>query len=132
MAAQNRETTVKPKGKPRGRPFPPGNNANPGGRPKRGLSIVDNLRDVLEQTDEEGGKTKGQLLAEKYIELAMGGSVAAMEHIFARFPGKPEQGIKLSGDEASPLHIRVPPRGDAEPLRVRHSDRGKADTAPVT
>ena len=86
--------------------FKPGQSGNPGGRKTNTLSIVDNLRVVLEQVDGESGKTKGQLIAERYVELAMGGSVTAMEHIFARFHGRPEQGIRISGDDERPLHVR--------------------------
>ena len=91
----------------------PGNPGNPGGRPKKGLSLVENLATALEEVDEESGKTRGALLAETYISLGAQGSVTAIENIIARFHGKPEQGIKLSGDDERPLH-------------VRHSERGKA------
>lgn len=60
-------------------------------------TLTDSLRDILEQVDGESGKTKGRLLAEKYVELAMAGSVAAIEDIINRLDGKPEQHIRLSG-----------------------------------
>ena len=111
MAANNGKTASRRRGP--GRPFQPGQSGNPKGAPKRGLSIVGNLQKVLEQVDEESGKTKGQLIAEKYVELGLGGSVAAIENIFSRFHGRPEQGIRLSGDEARPLHVRHSPRDKA-------------------
>ena len=109
MAAQNSRTTAK---RPRGRPFKKGQSGNPGGRPKNGLSFVNQVEKVMAQVDEETGKTRLELLAEKYVELGEAGNVTALENIMARLHGKPEQGIKLSGDEARPLH-------------VRHSERGK-------
>ena len=75
------------------------------------MSIVDNMQAVLEEVDEESGVPKARLVAEKYIELGLAGSVAALENIVSRFHGKPEQGIKLSGDEARPLHVRHSERG---------------------
>lgn len=108
MAANSEQTATHRRGP--GRPFQPGQSGNKNGRPKSGMSIVDGLQKVLEQVDEESGKTKAELLAEKYVELAMGGSVAAIEHIFARFHGRPEQGIRLSGDDMRPLHVRHSPR----------------------
>lgn len=54
---QNRGPAQKPKGLPRGKPFPPGNRANPGGRPKKLVEIeavldaehrtVENMRWVM-------------------------------------------------------------------------------------
>ena len=92
--------------------FKPGQSGNPGGRKKNTLSFVNQIEKVLEQVDEATGKTHLELLAEKYVELGEAGNVTALENIMARLHGKPEQGIKLSGDEARPLH-------------VRHSERGK-------
>lgn len=56
---QNRGPAQKPKGLPRGKPFPPGNRANPGGRPKKLVEIeavldaehrtVENMREVFAQ-----------------------------------------------------------------------------------
>ncbi|MCH7577398.1 MAG: hypothetical protein IH822_06345 [Chloroflexi bacterium] len=103
--ATNRQEIPKKRRRGPGRPFKKGNNANPLGRPRNGLSIVDNMAAVLEEAD-EAGVTKARLVAEKYIELGLQGSVAALENIVARFHGRPEQGIKLSGDEERPLHVR--------------------------
>ncbi len=128
MAAQNSGKTAKARAKPRGRPFRDGESGNPGGRPKSGLSLVDNLRAALEQVDSETGRTRGEALAEKYVDLAEAGSVTAMENIIARFHGKPEQGIKLSGDEEKPLHIRVPERDTSKPQQSVGEAAGGAET----
>ena len=104
--AQNRQETVKRRRGP-GRPFKKGNNANPGGRPKSGLSFVSKVREVMAQVaDEATGKTHLELLAEKYVELGEAGNVMALENLMARLHGKPEQGVKLTGDDNRPLHVR--------------------------
>lgn len=113
MVAKNSGITAKPKGRPRGRPFKKGQTGNPNGAPRKGSSLVEHLSAALEEVDSETGKTQAQLIAERYVSDAAKGSIAATENIIARFHGRPEQGIKLSGDEERPLH-------------VRHSERGKA------
>ena len=109
ISSQQRKST----GKANSSRFKPGQSGNPGGRKKNELSFVNQVREVMEQVDEATGKTRVELLAEKYVELGEAGNVTALENLMARLHGKPEQGIKLSGDEERPLH-------------VRHSERGKS------
>ena len=111
MASSQQKDTRKPHEK-RPQTFKPGQSGNPGGRKKNTLSFVNQIEKVLEQVDEATGKTHLELLAEKYVELGEAGNVTALENIMARLHGKPEQGIKLSGDEARPLHVRHSERGE--------------------
>ena len=105
------EQPVKPKRRRGpGRPFRKGQSGNPGGAPRKGSSLVEHLATVLKEVDPESGKTHVELLAEKYVELAIAGNVTALENIMARFHGRPEQGIRLSGDDERPLHVRHSPR----------------------
>ena len=88
-----------------------GVSGNPKGPPRSGFSLVENLRAALEQLDPENGKSRGQLLAEKYVELGFEGSVTAIENIIARFHGKPEGALTLKGDKEHPIHVRHSERG---------------------
>jgi hypothetical protein len=55
------DKNVKKKAKPRGRPFPPGNIANPRGRPPRGQSIAEKLRELCDPQKIAGIIIKGAL-----------------------------------------------------------------------
>lgn len=78
--AQNRTTTAKRRRGP-GRPFLPGNNANPGGRPKRDRALTAALEEVVDKTK----------LAEKLYKLALGGDMAAIKYVYDRIEGMPPQ-----------------------------------------
>ncbi len=110
--AKNSEPAAKRRRGP-GRPFKPGQTGNPNGAPRKGTSIVEHLAAALKEVDAETGKSQAQLIAERYVSDAAKGSIPATENIIARFHGKPEQGIKVSGD-------------DERPFIVRHSERGKS------
>lgn len=84
-------------------PFEKGNRANPGGRPKTkpwsdALRIAANCED-----DNDKDKTKLRRIAEKTVEMAMGGDIAAIKEIGDRLEGKPAQTI--AGDEDNPLNL---------------------------
>ena len=53
----------------------------------------------------EGGKTRGRLIAEKMVELALAGNVHALTAIYDRMDGKPAQALTFKGDDAAPLHV---------------------------
>ena len=75
--------------KPRGRPFPAGNNANPHGRPKKGTAIRDLLKAVPIAK-------KRELVAVAYREAVVNGDVHWAEWI-ARHSGE-------SGSRDDPSH----------------------------
>src|SRR4030042_884459 len=90
--------------KPRviGRPFEPGNCANPNGRPKKGTAIADAMRDYLSgEIDTEGGKiTRQQALVKAIYGKAMKGGDAAMRLLLNYVDGMPVQtNVNLSEDE---------------------------------
>ena len=100
MAVQNSK-----KATGRGPGFPKGVSGNPGGRPVDGLSLASLLRSELSK-DGGGGKTKGELIAAKYVELGLAGNVMAITSIIDRIDGKPAQSLTLKGDSDAPLHVR--------------------------
>lgn len=88
-AAQNRK-------KPRGRPFPPGNNANPGGRPKL-PEDVKHVRELARQYTSEAIATLASVMAEGSGPA----KVAAANSMLDRGWGKAEQPI--TGAEGGPV-----------------------------
>ncbi len=91
---------------PRPQEWKPGQSGNPGGRPRNEDSLAAQLREVLAEVDEESGKTKARLLAEKYVALGLDGNVMAITAIADRVDGKPPHSVTLKGDTDAPLHVR--------------------------
>lgn len=91
-AAQNRK-------KPRGKPFPPGNNANPGGRPK----LPQDIRHVRELAREYTEKA-----VETLVSVMANGSpaarVSAAQAMLDRGWGKAEQLVTGPGDNGEHVH----------------------------
>jgi len=91
-AAQNRK-------KPRGRPFAPGNNANPGGRPK----LPDDVKHVRELAREYTGEAV-KTLATVMKTGSPNARVSAANSLIDRGWGKPEQSIVGAGDKGEIVH----------------------------
>lgn len=91
---------------PRPQEWKPGQSGNENGRPPNKHSLAAQLREVLAEVDEESGKTKARLLAEKYVALGLDGNVMAITAIADRVDGKPAQSVTLKGDTDAPLHVR--------------------------
>ena len=113
--AQNREGTVKPKGKPRGRPFPVGNNANPGGRPKKDQQLTAALETIVDR------RKLGAVL----WKLALAGKLSAIKYIYDRIDGTPPQRVQVEINDA-----RVEAERIADDLGLEGDARKEAvDTA---
>ena len=102
MAAENRGETAAPLALVRGRPFAPGNSANPGGRPK-GLASL-----VREQTN-DGAELVAFMLSvlrgRKKAPLRLRMEAAAW--LADRGFGKALQQMEVSGPEGEALTIRI-------------------------
>lgn len=78
-----------------------GVSGNPNGRPRRGNTLTDILKEHLEikdvEIEDENGKikkiTRKNALAEKLIIVALGGDVSAIKYIFDRIDGPIERGV---------------------------------------
>ena len=68
---------------------------NRAGRPPKGQALTDILNGKLDM-DHKPGKTKREAVAEKLIELALKGDMAALRYIFDRCDGKPRESLELS------------------------------------
>ena len=79
-----------------GKPFQKGDQRiNRRGRPKKGTALTDILNMKLDEKS-ESGKLRREIVAEKIIELAICGDVAALKYIFDRTDGKPKESIELT------------------------------------
>jgi hypothetical protein len=97
--------------------FGPGNNANPGGRPK-GRSLTAYLREVLD--GEKDGKPRALKVAERLVELAEEGDRAAIKDIFERLEGRVTEA--RSGDDAE--SSAVTPAAAARALKALNEPDG--------
>lgn len=65
----------------------PGQSGNPRGRPPKGQSIAEALRQALREKDQTG-RTNGERIAASLVRLADQGNLAAIAFIFERTEGK--------------------------------------------
>ena len=114
MAAENREETAAPLALVRGRPFAPGNSANPGGRPK-GLASL-----VRERTKDGAELVEFMLRVLRARKHPLRYRLEAAAWLADRGFGKALQQMELSGPGAEPLTIRIEyttEGGDPDPDR---------------
>jgi len=78
-------------------PFTKGQSGNPQGRPKKGETLTDLLREKIEATKTAKEKqTRKELIIERLITLAEGGDLAAVRYVFDRIDGRPKESIELT------------------------------------
>lgn len=87
---------------PRGKPFEPGKSGNPKGRPPKGQSEAERTRHFLDEYDEELGCTRGEAIRRVKYQLALAGSVQAIESLETRAYGKPVDTLKIERGEEAP------------------------------
>jgi hypothetical protein len=89
-----------PEKRVRGRPFPPGQSGNPGGRPRGSKSLVNLLIEALRKRakDGKGGEKEFyELLAESIVVNAAKGNAALVKLIFDYHEGPPPQKHEVTG-----------------------------------
>jgi len=78
-------------------PFSKGQSGNPQGRPKKGETLTDLLREKIEAPKTAKEKhTRKELIIERLITLAEGGDLAALKYVFDRIDGRPKESIELT------------------------------------
>jgi len=78
-------------------PFAKGKSGNPQGRPKKGETLTDLLREKIETTKTAKEKlTRKEKIIEKLIALAEGGDLSALKYLFDRIDGRPKESIELT------------------------------------
>jgi len=100
-AAENRDETAAPLAVVRGRPFLPGNSANPGGRPK-------GLAELVRRETKDGAELVAFMLRVlRSRKEPMRHKLEAVAWLADRGFGKALQQMELSGPGSEPLTIRV-------------------------
>jgi Family of unknown function (DUF5681) len=79
-------------------PFQPGNNANPGGRPKTKI-IRDGLMLAVNDDPEKPIRTTLDAIYRAHIKKALDGDVPAIKEIYDRIDGKVPQAVIGDDDE---------------------------------
>lgn len=81
-------------------------NINRKGRPKKGMSMNEILRDLV---DEETINYKGGVISvkeavgRKIIELGIQGDLAALKYLYDRLEGSPRQQLEHTGADGGPI-----------------------------
>jgi hypothetical protein len=84
------------RGESKGKPFEKNDpRINRKGRPAKGAALTEILSDKLDAVKD--GKTRREIVAERLIELAENGDIAALKYVFDRTDGKPKESVELSG-----------------------------------
>ena len=77
--------------------FQKGQSGNPKGRPKKGETMTDLLREKLDipKTSREKMPRKEKVI-EKLILLAEAGDLSALKYVFDRVDGRPKESVELT------------------------------------
>ena len=95
-------------------PWVKGQSGNPKGRARKGKTMTDALRSVLDQKIWPFGRTGRELLVLRLFALGLSGDEKAIQYICDRLDGKPAQALEVSGREKGP------------PLRIEYVEAKEA------
>ncbi len=90
-----------------GRPFMKGVSGNPLGRPLKGQSITDCMREYLDLPDEDTGVSRKEKLVRTVINMAMRGDVSAIKLVWAYSDGLPRQTQEIATPEDRKIIIEI-------------------------
>ena len=78
-------------------PFSKGKSGNPKGRPKKGETLTDLLREKIDIPKTPRDKlSRKERIVEKLILLAEAGDLSAVKYLFDRLDGRPKESIELT------------------------------------
>jgi hypothetical protein len=83
---------------------------NRNGRPKKGESLTDMLRDLGSVSDvatDKGKINRKQAIASRLWQMAIAGDLAAIKYIYDRIDGSPRQSVEMTGEDGGPVEISV-------------------------
>jgi len=113
--------------------FVKGQSGNPGGRPKKDISLTNILKRQAEKKDVEynGQKIKRKdAIAQKIWQLALSGDLTAMKYIFDRIDGRPSETIKQQIGFDGDLNFLAMSPEDRRVLLAKYIDRYSTDQTP--
>jgi hypothetical protein len=84
-----------------------GQSGNPKGRAKDKI-WGDAIRIAVNEAYEDGDKKKLRVLADKLVDKALGGDIAALGKSVTGLDGKPAQAVEMSGEVAPRFVIHAP------------------------
>lgn len=84
---------------------------NPNGRPKKGLTLTDIAKDILEETL-PSGVTRKEALMRKIATLAYDGNETMIKMIWNYVDGMPTQRNELTGADGNEIVIKVVDYGE--------------------
>ena len=95
------------------RPFGPGNNANPAGRPTKDVSLTSLLKKYLEEVpaikvgDQVNTKTWRELITQAWLVGAYKGNTTLFIELLNRVEGRMKEGLELSGRNGKAIVFKV-------------------------
>jgi hypothetical protein len=89
------------------KPFSSKNQPKKNGRPKGSLSIMNEIKKVLEGIDEKSKKPILELFAKAVTKQAMDGNAAYFKEIIERLDGKIPEKIEQTGKGSGPVTMRI-------------------------
>ena len=111
-----------------GKPFAKGESGNPHGRPRKGETMTDILRQISAESISEKGGGKVEIktaMARKLVAMALGGDLSAIKYVYDRIDGFPTQAIQQQDEDGKPI---IPQKVVFEVVEAKHAD---ANSAPV-
>jgi hypothetical protein len=101
----------------------PGNTANPDGRPKGSVSVVEAIKRKLEEIDPEEKKTYLELFVNKVFKTAIkNGDVSMMRDIISRIDGMPRQTVVLDDPTSRLFEMKNYVNETIQPEGIQHVD----------
>lgn len=100
---------------------------NPNGRPKK-LPLTDVIRQKLEASRKGQKVSNAEAIADKLIEMALGGNLEAMKELADRAEGKPKQRTEFSGPDGGSIPLDMPvSRNEIERRIAELTTKAKGD-----
>jgi hypothetical protein len=102
--------------------FKPGNNANPNGRPKKGYSITEWFKEMLNSKPEVK-----DAIGKSIMKKALEGDSTAQKLVWSYMDGLPPQNLNIGGQEGNAITVKIEDYGtkDNSTTKTEKSPRSK-------
>ena len=110
--------------------IPKGTTPNPNGRPKKGFSLTEAMKEYLATTDPVTKKTRQEQLIEKTHEQALAGDATSKKLIWNYLEGMPKQQVDHTsgGEKIVPIYGGLSIKGLTDGLSGHDSDQEDIST----